>query len=866
MDLSSRWDRFAGLFFLLFAIIAMPACQGLFGGASSGTVSAVNSKVDFGTAVVGSSKRITDIITNRTSSAVTLANAASSDASFRVTAPVLPFMLAAGQSATLSIEFAPKSEGNTAATIAILSTATNTNNAGSATEINVAVSGNAVAAGKLTVSPASLKFGNVRVGQNQMQSATLSNPGATSVTISQGSVTSGAFVINGLSFPKTLDAGQSVAFNVTFTPKATGSVNGNVTVTGTASLTMNAVHSSSTSQTAPTSVTLAVSGAGVSAGQLDAAPGNLTFGSVTVGSSQNQNITLTNNTGAGVTIAQASATGTGFSLSGISVPTTLNAGQTATLAVKFAPGAAGTASGSVAIASNAPNSTLNIALSGIAVSMGSLTANPASVPFGNVTIGSNQSQNVTLMNSGGTSVTISQASANGAGFTVSGISVPLTLNPGQSTSLAVKFAPGSAGTLNGNLAIASNASNPTLSVGLSGTGVSAGNLAANPGSIPFGNVTVGSSQNQSITMTNGGNATVTINQVTASGVGFSVSGISVPMTLNAGQNITLTATFTAGTAGTASGNIAIASTAPNPTLNIPLSATGVTAGSLAASPTSVAFGNVQVGSTQSQTEILRNTGGSTLRILTANVSGTGFSTTGLTVPTNLNAGQSLTFNLTFTPATSGAVSGSLAFTTDGAFPNVNVSLSGTGTTPGQLTAAPATVNFGNVSVGATQNQSGTLTGAGAGVTISTVRSSNPEFAVTGLSLPLTLAVGQSVPFTYTFTPQASGASSGTITFAANASNAPTTASLSGTGTPPPQHSASLAWTASTSTVAGYNVYRGTQSGGPYAIINGSTETSTTYTDNSVQAGHTYYYVVTAVDGSGNESVNSNQAQAVVPSP
>jgi HYDIN/CFA65/VesB-like, Ig-like domain/Abnormal spindle-like microcephaly-assoc'd, ASPM-SPD-2-Hydin len=866
MDLSSRWDRFAGLFFLLLTVIAMPGCQGLFGGASSGTVSAVNSKVDFGTAVVGSSKQITDIITNRTSSAVTLANAASSDASFRVTAPVLPFMLAAGQSATLTIEFAPKSEGNTVATIAILSTATNTNNAGSATEINVAVSGNAVAAGKLTVNPASLKFGNVRVGQNQMQSATLSNPGATSVTISQGSVTSGAFVINGLSFPKTLDAGQSVAFNVTFMPKATGSVNGNVTVTGNASLTMNAVHSSSTSQTAPTSVTLAVSGAGVSAGQLDATPGNLTFGSVTVGSSQNQNLTLTNNTGAGVTITQASATGAGFSLSGISVPATLNAGQTATLAVKFAPGAAGTASGSVAIASNAPNSTLNIALSGTGVSMSSLAANPTSLPFGNVTVGSNRTQNVTLTNSGGTSVTINQVSTNGAGFTVTGISVPLTLNPGLSTSLAVKFAPGSAGTLNGNLAIASNASNPTLNVGLSGTGVSAGNLAANPGSIPFGNVTVGSSQNQSITVTNGGNATVTINQVTASGVGFSVSGISVPMTLNAGQNITLTATFTAGTAGTASGNMAIASTAPNPTLNIPLSATGVTAGLLAASPTSVAFGNVQVGSTQSQTEILRNTGGSTLRILTANVSGTGFSTTGLTVPTNLNAGQSLTFNLTFTPATSGAVSGSLAFTTDGAFPNVNVSLSGTGTTPGQLTAAPATVNFGNVNVGATQNQSGTLTGAGAGVTISAVSSSNPEFAVTGLSLPLTLAVGQSVPFTYTFTPQASGASSGTITFAANASNAPITASLSGTGTPPPQHSVSLAWTASTSTVAGYNVYRGTQSGGPYAIINGSTETSTSYTDNSVQAGHTYYYVVTAVDGSGNESVNSNQAQAVVPSP
>jgi len=77
---------------------------------------------------------------------------------------------------------------------------------------------------------------------------------------------------------------------------------------------------------------------------------------------------------------------------------------------------------------------------------------------------------------------------------------------------------------------------------------------------------------------------------------------------------------------------------------------------------------------------------------------------------------------------------------------------------------------------------------------------------------------------------------------------------------------SLSWAASTSTVVGYNVYRGTQSGGPYAVLNSAADASTTYTDSTVQAGQTYYYVVTAVDGSGNESVNSNQAQAVVPTP
>jgi fibronectin type 3 domain-containing protein len=43
-------------------------------------------------------------------------------------------------------------------------------------------------------------------------------------------------------------------------------------------------------------------------------------------------------------------------------------------------------------------------------------------------------------------------------------------------------------------------------------------------------------------------------------------------------------------------------------------------------------------------------------------------------------------------------------------------------------------------------------------------------------------------------------------------------------------------------------------------------TDTTYTDSSVQAGQTYFYVTTAVDGSGKESANSNQTQAVVPTP
>ena len=80
------------------------------------------------------------------------------------------------------------------------------------------------------------------------------------------------------------------------------------------------------------------------------------------------------------------------------------------------------------------------------------------------------------------------------------------------------------------------------------------------------------------------------------------------------------------------------------------------------------------------------------------------------------------------------------------------------------------------------------------------------------------------------------------------------------------HVVSLNWTASTySGVAGYKIYRGTTSGGPYTLLS-PVGNVTSYMDTTVVSGQTYYYVATAVDSSGNESTYSTESIAIIPVP
>jgi hypothetical protein len=196
-----------------------------------------------------------------------------------------------------------------------------------------------------------------------------------------------------------------------------------------------------------------------------------------------------------------------------------------------------------------------------------------------------------------------------------------------------------------------------------------------------------------------------------------------------------------------------------------------------------------------------------------------------------------------------------------------VSLSGTGIAATFIVSiSPASLAFGDITIGISSiSQSVIITNTGnSNVAISQITLSGAGYTMTGGSAPVTLTPLQNVAPAVQFRPTVAGTVNGNLSIVSNATGSPATVPLTGTGVAPVQHSVALTWNASTSTVAGYNVYRGTVSGGPYAKIDSSLAAGLNYTDSTVQSSTTYYYVTTAVDSGGNESVFSNQAPAAIP--
>jgi len=480
-----------------------------------------------------------------------------------------------------------------------------------------------------------------------------------------------------------------------------------------------------------------------------------------------------------------------------------------------------------------------------------------------------------LTNTGTTSITIKSIGISGTNFSVkSGAAVILA--PGQTTTITVMFTPSSAGSSQGTLTVSSDASDPTMSIMLTGTGVApSSQLSPSSTTLTFGNVTVGSSSSMPVVLTDQGTANVTLGTATISGSGYSFTASSTaPLSPNG--TVTYTVKFSPSATGASTGTLTINSDATNSPLNITLSGTGTAAPSsqLTTPTTSLSFGNVTVGTPATKTLTLTDSGTANVAISAVNATGSGFSASAS--GTSLTPNKTVTVSVTFNPSKTGSVQGTLSISSNATNSVVQIPLSATAVAPtssqtqpqSTLTPSKTSVGFGSVTVGTTVSQSVVLTDSGtANVTISGVSTQGSGFSASG-GTNVTLTPNGTATITVKFDPASAAAASGTLTITSNATNATLSIPLTGTGTaaPPPatQHSVGLNWQASTSTVTGYYVYRGSSASNVTKLFV-SAISATNYTDSSVTNGQTYYYGVTSVDSNGVESTLSNEVSVTIPS-
>lgn len=311
---------------------------------------------------------------------------------------------------------------------------------------------------------------------------------------------------------------------------------------------------------------------------------------------------------------------------------------------------------------------------------GTLTFTPALRSMGNIELGSSQSVVVTITNTGTAGVTISAESVTGAGFSASGITVPKTLAVGASMTVSVKFAPTTAGTVNGSLNITSNATNSTAQYPLSGTGISPV-LSATPSTVSFGSVPAGTINSQTIQLknTSSSNLTLTGTSISVAGGQFHTGGLTLPMTLAAGTSTRLQLYFAPTIQGVLSGTLTVNVASPNAPRVITISGTGVAATkTLSVTPTSLNFGSESVGISHQLTVSLKNTGNSAVTVSGIGVSNSSFATGGGVNGATLAAGQTATLDVIFNPTTAAAHSGSVNISSNATNSPVTVAVIGTG--------------------------------------------------------------------------------------------------------------------------------------------------------------------------------------------
>ncbi len=704
-------------------------------------------------------------------------------------------MVGPGASCTVAVVFKPSAAGTRSASLTVTPTGQSA--------LTASLSGLGQVAASITAQPATLAFGSVLTSTTQSAALTLSNPGGLStgnlaVTLGGSDAAQFSLVSDGCTGQR-LAPGGSCALMIGFTPLSAGAKSANLAVTATPG--------------GPLSVP--VSGTGLTQGALTATPASASFADTLVGqSTPTQTITVSNSGGSATGNLTTMLLGAGAGAFAITANTctgmALAPTTSCTVTVRFSPMSAGNLAAQLEVAGT-PGGVIATSLSGRGLAPARLTLAPSTRDFGTVVVGAmGPSQVFTVSNDGEVPSGAPSAALSGAqpgDFVVSDSTCTGALAPGASCALTVRFDPAAGGARAASLTVSATPGGMATAT-LTGAGTTPAALALTPSPLAFGTRLVGSSTTLDVTVTNSGQqpSGALAAPSTSDAAQFAIVAPTggTPCTVGAvlaqGGSCRFGVRFTPGASGARSATIGVSAT-PGGSPSVMATGTGQRPAQLDLTPAAWGFGGVDLGMSATQAFTVTNTGEQAAGMLVGPSSSDGRFTTlppgGAT--TNcaglaaLAGGASCGFLVRFTPAAVGNYMGTI---TVSAAPggSDSATVTGSGQSGASLGAAPASIAFGDVDVGASSAVTDVVlsnNGASATGNIAMPVPTPATFSVVapGLGPACTwgapLAGNASCRFGVRFQPSASGSAVGSLALSASPGGSASVA-LSGVGQLPPR--------------------------------------------------------------------------------
>ncbi len=433
--------------------------------------------------------------------------------------------------------------------------------------------------GEISVEPESLEFGFVSIGEEATLALTIGNTGAVDLDVADAAFaeeSSSAFALSSPFSPTSIPPGASVELDIRFAPSEAAELSGAVILSSDDPATPElAVEVTGTGEAAPVS-------------RIEVFPTEIRFDSVPVGATSSLVVEVRSVGSSTLEVASIEVFGGdgNFAVAPLELPLALPPTDVVELDVQYEPGAPGEHSASLVIGSNAPDSPeLTVELSGTGTDpvLPRIETIPSRIDFGQVTLGSEDRREVQIRNAGGAALEIERVRFDEDTFAAFSLDTELdgvVLAPGATAVFAAVFVPTDPGVASGAVMIESNdeLQNPVvIPLAGEGTELELPNIGVEPGALTFGEVLVGESVVDTLTLTNTGAAGLLFDVVELDDIGSSFSLTDAPPAMiPAGESRVVEVEFSPDAGGSRTGTLTFQSNDPDtPSLDVPLSGEGL---------------------------------------------------------------------------------------------------------------------------------------------------------------------------------------------------------------------------------------------------------------------------------------------------